>query len=241
MGQLIARELPLAIGGAISPVLLVAVVLILGGEHRPRLRALAFAVGNVLTLVVLTVLVATLFHSVGHTGTGPNTTGAVVDITLGVLLLLYGLGRLAELAYRGSHRDPEGGEGAGDDAAGATGAADGGVPPPGRRGSLGGALALGFALMASNVSTVALYLAALKDIGLAKVDDVDRVVTIAVVIAIMMVPVVVPLGLTVVAPRSSMRTLAGVRAFMTRYRSLITGGFVTGFGALLLIKGFRGA
>jgi hypothetical protein len=248
MGPLIARTLPLAIGGAISPVLLVAVVLLLSGGHRPRLRAAAFAIGNIAALVVLTVVVATLFHSIGHTGTGPTTTGAVVDLTLGVLLILYGLGRLAELAYRGTHRDPvegddgAGGAGTGTEAqAGASAERQGGASPGPRRGGPVGALALGFALMATNVSTVALYLAALKDIGQARVDDVERIVTITVVILVVMVPVVVPLGLTVVAPRSSTRILAGVRAFVDRYRSLITGGFVTVFGMLLLVKGFRGA
>jgi hypothetical protein len=188
MGQLIVRTLPLAIGGAVSPVLLIAVVLILSGEHRARQRALAFAVGNVAALAVLTVLVATLFHSVGHTGTGPTTAGS------------------------GAHR-----------------------------GGTLRSLALGFALMATNVSTVALYLAALKDVAEARVDAAARLVTIVVVVAVVMVPVVVPLVMTVVAPGPSTRILAGVRSFVTRYRSLITGLFVLVFGAVLLAKGFHGA
>ena len=238
MGHLIARTLPLAIGGAVSPVLLISVVLILSGGHRPRQRALAFAVGNVAALLVVTVLVATLFHSVGHTGTGPTTAGSVVDITLGVLLVLLGLGRLAELAYRGSHRDA--GEPA-DVADAANAATGGGRGGRGGRGGTLGSLALGFALMATNVSTVALYLAALKDVAEARVDNLARLVTIAVVVAVVMVPVVVPLLLTVVVPGASTRILAGVRSFVTRYRSLITGLFLLAFGTVLLIKGVHGA
>lgn len=233
MGHLIARTLPLAIGGAVSPVLLISVVLILSGGHRPRQRALAFAVGNVAALAVLTVLVATLFHSVGHTGTGPTTAGSVVDITLGVLLTLLGLGRLAELAYRGSHRDT------GEPAAATDAAATAGSGA--HRGGTLRSLALGFALMATNVSTVALYLAALKDVAEARVDNLARLVTIAVVVAVVMVPVVVPLLLTVVVPGASTRILAGVRSFVTRYRSLITGLFLLAFGTVLLIKGVHGA
>jgi hypothetical protein len=237
MGQLLARAIPLAVGGAVSPVLLVAVVLILSGAHRPRLRALAFAVGNVAALVALTVLVATLFHSIGHTGTGPNTTGAVIDLTLGALLLLYGLGRLGELALHPGHPDPA------PDRVHDGGVDDGGEDPPtdAHRGGVVGSLALGFALMATNVSTVALYLAALKDFGQARVSSVDRLVTVVVVIAVIMLPVVVPLVLTVVAPSRSTRILAGVHGFVDRHRAAITGGFVTVFGVLLLAKGFRGA
>jgi len=229
MGELIARTLPLAIGGAISPILLISVVLVLSGEHKPRQRALAFAIGSIAGLVVLTVLVATLFHSVGHTGTGPTTAGSVIDITLGVLLTVFGLGRLAELAYRGSRRDPADPVPAADD-----------TPPAADHGGVARSLALGFALMATNVTTLALYLAALKDVAEAKVDDLARFVTIAVVIAVIMVPVVVPLLLTVVVPREAKRILAAVRSFVTRYRSLITGIFVTVFGAYLLVKGAGG-
>jgi hypothetical protein len=238
MGQLVARALPLAVGGAVSPVLLVAVVLILSGADRPRLRAFAFAVGNVAALVALTVLVATLFRSIGHVGTGPNTTGAVIDLTLGALLLLYGLGRLGELAFHQHHPVT----GADPDLDGGGGDPDPGDPPSdARRGGVVGALALGFALMATNVSTVALYLAALKDVAQARVTGADRLVTVVVVIAVIMVPVVVPLVLTVVAPKRSTRILAGVHGFVVRHRAAITGGFVTVFGVLLLVKGVRGA
>lgn len=45
MGGLLAQTLPLAMAGAISPLVLLATLVLLGGEHRPRLRCAAFSLG----------------------------------------------------------------------------------------------------------------------------------------------------------------------------------------------------
>ena len=100
MGNLIAKIVPLAIGGAVSPILVISVVLLLSGTRKPRARALAFAVGNVVALTLVAVAVLLLFHSVGHTGTGSTKAGKLIDLTLGVLLTAMGLGKLIEFASK---------------------------------------------------------------------------------------------------------------------------------------------
>jgi hypothetical protein len=229
MGELIAKTVPLAIGGAVSPILVISVVLLLSGTRKPRARALAFAVGNVVALALVAVAVLLLFHSAGHTGTGSTQAGKLIDLVLGVLLAAIGIGKLIEFLYRKLSG------GAGDATPDAE--AD---HPDGKKGGVFGSLLLGVGLMATNITTIALYLSAMKDVAEAKVDNGVRIAVVAVTIVIVMVPVAVPLLITVVAPGASTRVLAAVRTFISRYRDLIMGVFVTGFGVYLTLKGVGG-
>ncbi|HEX3841929.1 MAG TPA: GAP family protein [Acidimicrobiales bacterium] len=229
MGELITKTVPLAIGGAISPILVISVVLLLSGTRKPRARALAFAIGNIVALAIVAVVVLLLFHSAGHTGTGSTKAGKLIDLVLGVLLAAIGVGKLIEFLYRklsgesGDTSDAESDH------------------PAGKKGGVLGSLLLGVGLMATNITTIALYLSAVKDVAEAKVDNGVRVVVVAITILIIMVPVAVPLLITVVAPGESTRVLAVVRTFISRYRDLIMGVFVTGFGVYLTLKGVHGS
>lgn len=229
MGDLIAKTVPVAIGGAISPILVISVVLLLSGTRKPRARALAFAIGNIVALAVIAVAVLLLFHSAGHTGTGSTQAGKLIDLVLGVMLAALGVGKLIEFIYRKLSGEP-----------GAAMADADSDHPAGKKGGVLGSLALGVGLMATNITTVALYLSAMKDVAEAKVDNGVRIAVVAVTIVIIMVPVAVPLLITVVAPGASTRVLAAVRTFITRYRDLIMGIFVTGFGVYLTLKGVHG-
>jgi Sap, sulfolipid-1-addressing protein len=229
MGDLIAKTAPVAVGAAISPILVISVVLLLSGTRKPQARALAFAVGNVVALAIVAVVVLALFHSAGHTGTGSTKAGKLIDLILGVLLAAMGVGKLIEFIYR--KPSDESGEATPDAEA---------DHPAAQKGGVFGSLALGVALMATNITTIALYLSAMKDVAEAKVDNGVRVVVVAVTIVIIMVPVAVPLLITVVVPGTSTKLLAAVRTFITRYRDLIMGIFVTGFGVYLALKGAGG-
>jgi threonine/homoserine/homoserine lactone efflux protein len=215
-----------AVGAAISPILVISVVLLLSGTRKPQARALAFAVGNVVALAIVAVVVLALFHSAGHTGTGSTKAGKLIDLILGVLLAAMGVGKLIEFIYR--KPSDESGEATPDAEA---------DHPAAQKGGVFGSLALGVALMATNITTIALYLSAMKDVAEAKVDNG---VVVAVTIVIIMVPVAVPLLITVVVPGTSTKLLAAVRTFITRYRDLIMGIFVNGFGVYLALKGAGG-
>ena len=229
MGDLIAKTLPLAVGAAVSPILLITVVLLLSGDRKPKARALAFAIGNVVALALVAVVVLVLLDSVGHTGTGSTKAGSLMDLTIGVLLAVFGVGKLVEYGYRRVT-----GEGSG---ASATPETDHGGNTKGR---VFGSFALGLGLVATNVTTIALYLSALKNIAEAKVSTGERIVVIAIAIVVIMVPVAVPLLITVAVPGASARMLAALRGFVTRYRDLIMGIFVTLFGIYLVVKGAGG-
>src|SRR5688572_29802130 len=99
MGSAIGEILPLAIGVAISPVPIIAIVLMLG-TPRARSNGLAFALGWVagLTIVGGVLLVLASGNSQEDDGS-PETWVSVVKLALGVLLIL-----LAARTWRGRPR-----------------------------------------------------------------------------------------------------------------------------------------
>ena len=96
MGQAIGEILPLAIGVAISPVPIIAIVLMLG-TPRARSNGLAFAIGWVagLTIVGGALLTVASGNSENDDG-GPATWVRLVKLALGILFLL-----LAAHTWRG--------------------------------------------------------------------------------------------------------------------------------------------
>jgi hypothetical protein len=99
MGQAIGDILPLAIGVAISPVPIIAIVLMLG-TPRARSNGLAFTLGWIagLTIVGGALLALASGNSQADDG-GPETWVSVVKLALGVLFLL-----LAVRTWRGRPR-----------------------------------------------------------------------------------------------------------------------------------------
>jgi threonine/homoserine/homoserine lactone efflux protein len=88
MGQAIGEFLPLAVGVAISPVPIIAVILMLFSD-RARQNSLAFLLGWIAGIVAaLSILIAIASTQDLSTGGEPSDTVSWVKLILGVLLLL---------------------------------------------------------------------------------------------------------------------------------------------------------
>ena len=88
MGQAIGEILPLAIGIAISPVPIIAVILMLI-TPRARGNGLAFLGGWMLGLVIVGSIVLILANTAGvATSSGPSKTVSAIKLVLGLLLLV---------------------------------------------------------------------------------------------------------------------------------------------------------
>lgn len=100
MGQAIGDMLPLAVGVAISPIPVIAVILMLFSD-RARQNSLAFMagwiVGIVAALAILIVVSSTQDLSAG----GPSTTAAWIELVLGALLLFVAARRWRERPAHG--------------------------------------------------------------------------------------------------------------------------------------------
>jgi len=212
MVSLLLRVLPLAFGAAVSPTVLTVIVLLLAGS-RSRRGAVGFALGTLGVSVAIGLAFLFVFNralQAHHDHTGHRS--AVVDVVLGLVLL--------GLAVREVVAKPKAKE-----------------PKAKRERGIGGGFALGAAVMVANFSSLVLYLAALKEIVRADVATVSELVVTAVFIAIMLLPVEIPLLLTVVAPDSSQRILSGIGASVKRHSRTITIIVLVVFGAYLVGKG----
>ncbi|WP_062301310.1 GAP family protein [Demequina subtropica] len=101
MGAVIGEVLPLAVGVAISPIPIIAAILMLLSP-RARVTGTGFLLGWVLGILVATTVFIALSGSVAE-GTGePVAAVGIAQLTLGALLLL-----LAIRSWRGRPRDGE--------------------------------------------------------------------------------------------------------------------------------------
>ena len=88
MGEAIGQALPLAVGVALSPVPIIAVVLMLG-TPRARVNGPAFLLGWVIGLAVVGTVLLLVASRAGASDQGePATWVSVVKLVLGVLLVL---------------------------------------------------------------------------------------------------------------------------------------------------------
>lgn len=214
MDVLLAKIIPLALGSALSPVILAAVIFILGSPVRPRLRIAVFGCGAFAVLLAIGIggLVA-LTHTVSRAA-HKNDVEATVDLILGLLLLA--------LALRTALRHPK-----------PSTTSQG----PSRRTGVKATLVLGVVMMSTNLSTLVLYIAALKEIDAAKVGPFDEAIALTILIAFAMLPILLPMTLYQIAPRSAQRILGLVGSFTERHRKTITQTLLFVFGLYLLLKG----
>src|ERR1700734_2149090 len=88
MGKAIGGSLPLAVGIALSPIPIIAVVLMLT-SHRAKINGPAFVAGWLLGLGIVGAIVLSLAGPAGASKSGsPATWVSWIKIVLGVLLLL---------------------------------------------------------------------------------------------------------------------------------------------------------
>jgi len=218
VGELLGRVIPLALGAAVSPAVLTVGVLILSSPRRPVARGVAFAAGTITVLLGLTalgLLVLDRFNAHHPSATQRAVTDAV-DVTLGIVLLALAL----RTVLRG--RDPT---------------VESAPRSPRDQGGLATSYGLGIVMMVTNLSTIVLYLAAVKTIGRADVSDADQAVALVVAVMITSLPATVPLLLRVVVPGPSQRTLANLDGVMTRHRRAIVVTVEVIFGVYLVVKG----
>lgn len=223
MADLLAETVPLALGAAISPILLLMTVAMLSGQGRTG-RTLAFLCGATVPLVAVAVAVIVAGAALSFRAS-PHAL-AVVDLLLAALLFL-----LAGRALARALRERQGSASVAapaDDSSRHAGVA------PAR------AFAVGIGATATNITSLILFLPAVKDVAAAPVALGTRALVAAVLIVITLAMVWLPLSLSLLAPGSADRVLARLAAAFrrNRRRTVIALGF--GFGAYLLIRGLGG-
>jgi threonine/homoserine/homoserine lactone efflux protein len=219
LGQGIAAILTFAIGVAISPVPIIAVILMLFSQ-RARVNGPAFAVGWVLALAAVSTVVYVLSHD-GSVATSSSASDSVSwgKIVLGVVLLL--------LARRNWRTRP----GAGEEPAMPKWITTVDTISPGKAFGLGVALA--------GVNPKNLILTAGAAAGLAQLDlsTTDVVVAIAVFVVIGTLTIAGPVVYSLVGGEHARATLDAAKAWLTVHNAAVMAVLFLVFGVDLIAKG----
>jgi hypothetical protein len=217
VGPLLATVVPLSLGAMISPTMLAAIVLVLSMPVSPRARAWAAVGGCVVAMLALTVaapLAAQALHAV------KPVQMEWADVGLGVLLLGVAL-RAAlhkhDATTRAKKRAP----------------ADGATAGP----RLAEFALFGVVLIATDFSSTILYLAAMKEIGLAHISATEAIAVLAIPFVAVLVPAIVPTALSSIAPQQTDKGLKTVSAWTGAHSKAITVALCLVFSAYLLAKG----
>ena len=221
MGQAIGDLLPSAIGVALSPVPIIAVILMLGTPIA-RSNGPAFAVGWVLGLVIVSTIVVLVASGADDSDSGTSRTVDVIKILIGALFLV--------MAYRQWRKRPQ--AGAAPEMPTWMQAID--QVTPGR------SLVLGAALSGVNPKNLALTLAAAGSIAQAGLDGGGTAVSIAVFVIIGSLTVAGPVVFYAVASEKAVGPLGSVKQFMAEHNAVIMMVVLLILGAKVLGQGIAG-
>ncbi len=223
LGEAIGSFLPSAVAVAISPIPIIAVVVMLG-TPRARVTGSAFAVGWIVGLGVATTAVVLVASGLGadDPGDGAARGSGGFQIALGVALLF--------LALKQWRKRPAPGEEA---------------EMPGWMNSVdhfGAAKAagLGVVLSAVNPKNLILAMSAGAAIGQAGLSDGEDAIAIAVFVAIGSVTVVGAVLVNLVGGRRAEAALGSVKSFMATHNSVIMAVLLLLIGAKVLGQGIAG-
>jgi hypothetical protein len=216
MGKAIGDTLPMAIGVAISPVPIIAIVLMLG-TPRARANGTAFAVGWFAGLTVVgAIMLAIASGNAATSSGGPATWASVLKLILGVLFLL-----LAAKQWRGR---PAAGEEA--------------AMPKWMQAidqfTTGRSLGFGAVLSGVNPKNLALTIAAATAIAQTDISSGQEVGALAVFIVVGSLTILAPLAIYLTMGAKAKDILDGLKTWMAAHNAAIMTVLLVVLGAKLI-------
>ena len=208
--DLLAVVTPLGLSAAVSPVMLSEQVVVVGGPQGRRL-GLLYAVGVASVLVVVVIAVSVLGRSL-RLPTAPHLD-ASADVVLGLGLLL-----VAWFVHRQRSRRP---------------------PTEARpRRAMTPPVALGFGVvsMATNVTTLAIVVVAVKEVTATGDPVLDRAPALALLVVLASIPAWLPVLLTLLPERAG-RLLVTVNEVVSRHGRQVVVVLLLALGAFLVVRG----
>ena len=221
MSQVLGELLPFAVAVALSPIPIIAVILMLG-TPRARVNGPAFAVGWVVGLTLVSTVVLLLTGGSDQSDSTASDSVSWGKLALGVLFVV--------MAARQWRSRPK----AGEEPTMPKWLATVDAITPGK------ALGLGVLLSAVNPKNLALAAAAGASIAQAGLDSVQDVEAIALFVIIGSVTVVGPVLVSLFARGAAAGPLASVKEFMTDHNAVIMMVVLLVLGAKLIGDGLGG-
>jgi threonine/homoserine/homoserine lactone efflux protein len=221
LSQAISDILPLALGVALSPVPIIAVILMLG-TPKARSNGSAFATGWVLGLVVVSVIVLVVADGASTSDSGASNTVDVIKLLLGLLFLVMAAGQWKKRPKRGEEA----------------------VMPKWMATidsfTAGKSFALGAALSGLNPKNLALTLAAAGSIAQAGLSGSQSSIAVAIFVIIGSLTVAGTVVFYMVGGDAAAKPLASMKEFMSDHNAVIMMVVLLILGAKLLGAGIAG-
>ncbi|MFC9550926.1 GAP family protein [Rhodococcus sp. NPDC056960] len=219
MGSVIGDVLPLAVGVAISPIPIIAVILMLLSKRAGGASA-GFGVGWIVGILVATGIFLLLSGGIDTADSdNPSAMSSWVKVVLGVLLLL-----LAARQWRSRNANAE--------------------PPKWMQAidelNFVKSTGLGFALAAINPKNLLLCVSAGVFIGTANISGGEQVVALVVYTLLAGSSVLVPVVAYAVAADRMRGTLDGLKVWLQANNATVMSVLLLVIGAVVLGKGFGG-
>ncbi len=220
MGEVVGDLLPLAVGVAISPIPIIAVILMLLSP-RAGSTSVGFLVGWIVGIILTTTIVLLLSDSV-HEGGEPPAWASWLKILLGALCLLLALGQWRKRPRAGT--EP--------------------VLPKWMSAidtfTFGKAAGLGFLLSAVNPKNLIMCLGAGITIGAASLSAGGDVTSVAIFTVIAASTVAIPVIVYLAAKERMAKPLGELREILVRDNAVIMAVLLGVIGANLIGKGIGG-
>jgi Sap, sulfolipid-1-addressing protein len=219
MGTAVGDLLPFGVGVALAPIPIIAVILLLF-SRRPASNSLAFLVGWVAGLTILSVIVLAFARSDTFSSNGKESVvGGALRLLVGAMFLL--------LAFRQWRKRP----------------------PPGQKAEAphwmssletlgpGKALGLGVLLSGLNVKNMMLTLAALLTLGEARLSGSQTLAALTVFIALSSVTVFAPVVVNLVLGERAAQPLGTSKAWLEANNATVMAVLLLVLGTVALGKG----
>jgi threonine/homoserine/homoserine lactone efflux protein len=221
LGQAIGGVLASAVGVALSPVPIIAVILVLG-TPKARSNGPAFAVGWVAGLVIVSVVVLLVASGASGPGSGSSTAVNAIKLALGAVFLFMAAAQWQKRPKKGAEPSmPKWME-----------TVDTFTPAK--------SAALGAALSAANPKNLALTVAAAGSIAQTGLGAGQSTVAVAVFVVIGSLTVAGPVLFYVVATDKAKGPLAAIKDFMSEHNAVIMFIVLLVLGAKLVGDGIAG-
>lgn len=221
MGGLLGEFMPLAVGIAISPVPIIAVIMMLTTKGALR-NAVLFTTGWVLALAVTSVAAILIFGDAptsAQKGTGLATN--IMQVAFGALLLGMGFYRWWQRHKGVAPKQPR-----------LLKSVDSIRPA--------GALLFGLAMIVINPKNLMLLLSALMQIGKSQPSTATGVTSVTIFICVASIGTLLPLFIYVAFRKKATAILASWKSWLTAHSSTVTIYLFLLLGAFLLVKGTVG-
>lgn len=221
MGETIGQLLPSAVGVALSPVPIIAVILILG-TPRARGNGLSFALGWLVGLAAVCVVVLLIAHPSETPDSSASDGVRWGTLAVGVLFVLMAVLQLRKRPKKG--QTPEMPKWM---------ATIDGFSPAKSAG-------FGVILSAANPKNLALAATASAAIAQAGLSGADDAVAVAVFVLIGSLTVAGPVAFYLFAPQTAAKPLQAIKEFMTDHNAVIMFVVLLVLGAKLIGNGIAG-